>query len=143
MKTHNTGSSLLMVLFFTSALCLMMLGAWRNSLFAQEAAFARGAYAQAFTATQGLLNVAIEISIENYEKFLRNDQETSIEIPECATIQGTSHSGIIFFKGAQDHLIVRAQLKKKDSVLCALQCRFAHEPEGRYRISNWAIENQS
>ena len=143
MAKHTNGSSLLMVICFTGAVSLMVLGVWRNTMYTLEAALARMAYAQSLKSTEGLLNVAIEVGIENYEKLMKSTQETSIEMPAWFTGHGKAHTGIISLSAQKEHLMARATLKNTDTMRCALRCHITKEPEGGHRIWDWAIDTQS
>lgn len=143
MARLNQGSSLLMVICFTGAISLMVLGVWRATMFTFEACLARVAYAQVLKSTEGLLNGAIELGVENYEKLMQNTQEISLENPEWFAQQGVQYVGTMYFHAQKEYLLVRATIGNNGSVRCALRCHVVKNPQGGHRIMAWAIDTQT
>lgn len=142
MVQHKAGSSLLMVLCFTGALSLMVVSILRNTLYGLEAALARVEYVKSLKSTEGLLNLAIEVGIENYKKIMERTQETTIEFPAWFSHHGLQYRGAIIFKPQKDLLLVSASLKDSDKTWRSIRCFISKEAQEKYKIRDWAIEER-
>ena len=142
MSKNNIGSSLLMVICFTGAVSLMALSVWRTTMYNLESALARTVYTQTLKSTEGLLNLAIEVGIENFEKFMKQSVSIQIELPVWYSLQGKTFGGAIAFTPQKEHLEISAALKRGDHVYCSLRCNITKDPSGGYNIWAWTIDSQ-
>lgn len=142
LRFHN-GSTLLMVICFTGLLSCAALGVWRTTMYTAQAAHDQAIQAQLFRSTEGLLNLAIELGIENFDQLTNNGREISVGLPGWCAVGHNTYEGSLLFLATKEAVAIQVQLLDGVRKVYALRCTLVKKSSQSFAVQAWAIDMSS
>ena len=139
MVAHKNGSTLVLVIIITGTLSMLALGALQHATYLMETATARASYVQLHAASKGLMNLAIEIGIENFQTMQASSQPYTFDMCDWFIQQKKSYHGWITITAGNNGLILRCWLEANAIPQCIITCRLIKEKDC-YQTQEWNIE---
>ena len=143
MKHVKNGSTILLVVFITTAIITLSTMIWRSSMLSLDVALKRHQYEQLHKATEGLLNLGIALCKENKTKLKKKQQSYTCALSSWIQIDGTAHDGTITI-AYNEHFGVEAVLKKADTPIFKFSCSLREQNDDAKHtyliVDNWRAE---